>query len=299
MSTLPPRAVLVTRETDYERLLAVHATREQARFFLKTRGQDLEEVAARHEAFTAVFGEVRRAVPDSWRVARVMRADLDRFLFAPEDVVIAVGQDGLVANLAKYLTGQPVVGVNPAPDLVEGVLAPFEARELPGLLPAAAAGAVDLERRTMAKAVLDGGQSLSALNEIFIGHRTHQSARYEISLGEARERQSSSGLIVTTGTGASGWARSIMTATRTELSLAATEPQLGLFVREPWPSLATGASITCGPIDAAHSLTVTSQMNEGGVIFADGIEQDMLEFGWGRQVTVGVSDQTLNLVRAR
>jgi NAD kinase len=298
MAGLPPRAVLVTRETDYERLLAVHATREQARFFLKTRGQDLEEVAARHEAFGAVLGEVRHAIPDSWRVARVSRADLDRFLFAPEDVVIAVGQDGLVANLAKYLNGQPVVGVNPAPDVFEGVLAPFKARVLPGMLPAVAAGAVALERRTMAKAVLDGGQSLQALNEIYIGHRSHQSARYEIELSGSRERQSSSGLIVSTGTGASGWARSIMTATHADLALGATDPQLGLFVREPWPSLATGASITCGAVDRDHCLTVTSQMNEGGVIFADGIEQDMLEFGWGRQVTVSVAEQTLNLVRA-
>ncbi len=44
------------------------------------------------------------------------RPELNRFLFEPEDVVIAVGQDGLVANVAKYLSGQMVVGVNPLPE---------------------------------------------------------------------------------------------------------------------------------------------------------------------------------------
>lgn len=297
MPTLPPRAVLVTRETDYERLLAVHATREQARFFLKSRGQDIEDLAARHAEFGEVLKRVRHAIPDSWRVAKVLRADLDRFLFAPEDVVIAVGQDGLVANLAKYLDGQPVVGVNPAPDLVEGVLTPFAAEQVAPLLPATAAGAVDLERRTMAKAVLDGGESLQALNEIFIGHQSHQSARYEIELDGARERQSSSGLIVATGTGASGWARSIMTATQHPVRLSPADRSLSVFVREPWPSLATGATITSGPVDAEHQLIVVSQMNEGGVIFADGVEQDHLEFGWGRRVSVSIAEQTLNLVR--
>jgi NAD kinase len=297
MAGLPPRAVLVTRETDYERLLAVHATREQARFFLKTRGQDLEDLALRHAAFGAVLGQVRHAIPDAWRVASVMRADLDRFLFAPEDVVIAVGQDGLVANLAKYLDGQPVVGVNPAPDQVEGVLAPFAAEAVGRLLPAAAAGAAELERRTMAEARLDDGQTLMALNEVFIGHQSHQSARYEIELGGARERQSSSGLIVATGTGATGWARSITTATHTPLQLSPAERALTVLVREAWPSLATGASLTSGPVDEGHSLVVTSQMNEGGVIFADGIEQDRLDFGWGRRVTVAVAARTLNLVR--
>src|SRR5580704_12646018 len=122
MSTLTPRAVVVTRETDYQRLLAVHATREQARFFLRSRGQDIDEVERQHEAFLTAVHEVRTALPSEWRVARVGREDLDRFLFGPEDVVLAVGQDGLVANLAKYLTGQPVLGVNPAPDVNEGVL---------------------------------------------------------------------------------------------------------------------------------------------------------------------------------
>jgi NAD kinase len=297
MASLPPRAVLVTRETDYERLLAVHATREQARFFLKSRGQDLEPLIARHEAFHATMHRVRLSIPDSWRIAKAARADLDRFLFAPEDVVVVVGQDGLVANLAKYLGGQPVIGVNPAPDLFEGVLVPVRAEELRPLLPAAAAGEAAIERRTMAEAQLDSGQTLTALNEIFIGHRSHQSARYEIELAGKREPQSSSGVIVSTGTGATGWARSIMTATHHALKLGPTDPTLGVFVREPWPSVATAASITAGPVDARQPLVVTSQMNDGGVIFADGIEQDRLEFGWGRRVQVTVARQTLNLVR--
>lgn len=298
MPTLAPRAVLVTRETDYERLVAAHATREQAQFFLKSRGQDLEVLAAQHATFQATLHEVRQAIPDTWRATRVMRADLDRFLFAPEDVVIAVGQDGLVANLAKYLDGQPVLGVNPAPELYEGVLVPLAAQALPSLLPAAAAGQAPIEARTMAMATLDTGQALLALNEIFIGHRSHQSARYEIAVGGKQERQSSSGVIVSTGTGATGWARSIMTATHRAVKLAPTQPTLGYFVREPWPSVATGASITAGSLAHRQELTITSQMNDGGVIFADGIEPDRLEFGWGRRATIAVAAKTLNLARA-
>jgi len=298
MSTLAPRAVVVTRETDYERLLAAHATREQARFFLRSRGQDLDDLAARHEAFGRTVQKVRQAIPEGWRSAKVQRHDLDRFLFAPEDVVVAVGQDGLVANLAKYLSGQPVLGVNPAPDLFEGVLVPLREDQVARLLPAAAAGAVDLERRTMARAVLEDGQALQALNEIFVGHRSHQSARYVIGVADKTERQSSSGVIVATGTGATGWARSIMTATGHPIPLTPEDRRLAYFVREPWPSVATGATITSGALSARRGLSITSQMNDGGVIFADGIEQDRLEFGWGRRVEITISTQTLNLARS-
>jgi hypothetical protein len=227
----------------------------------------------------------------------VNRADLDRFLFGPEDIVIVVGQDGLVANVAKYLTGQPVLGINPAPDLNEGVLVPLRCGDVAKLAPAVAAAAVSIERRTMVQATLDDGQTLRALNEIFVGHRSHQSARYLISLGDKSERQSSSGVIISTGTGATGWARSIMTTTHNVLPLKPTDARLAFFVREPWPSVSTGASIAWGPLDPQDELTILSNMNDGGVIFADGVEQDRLNFDWGRTAKLAVAGVTLNLVR--
>lgn len=296
MPSLAPRAVFVTRETDYELLLARHATREQARFFLETRGQKLAEVERRHALFAARLHEARAAVPDDWRQALVRREDFDRFHFAPEDVVIAVGPDGLVANVAKYLAGQPVLGVNPEPDRYDGILVRLAPDALGGTLVAAAAGAAQVERRTMVEAMLDGGQRLLALNEIFVGHRSHQSARYEIEVGGAAEAQSSSGVIVSSGTGATGWARSIMEATGRRLPLAAEEAALLYFVREPFPSVATGTSVRAGRVEADGALTLVSRLNEGGAIFADGIEKDFLPFDWGRRVALRVARQRLALV---
>ena len=89
------------RETDYEALLARHATRGQARFFLESRGQSLAEVEDRHARFHAVLGAGAGRGAGEWRQALARRVDLDRFLFAPEDVVVTVGQDGLVANVAE------------------------------------------------------------------------------------------------------------------------------------------------------------------------------------------------------
>ena len=299
MAALTPRAVFVTRETDYELLIARHATRGQARFFLESRGQGLAAVEARHERFHAVLARARAAVPGEWRQALVRRADLDRFLFGPDDVVVAVGQDGLIANVAKYLGAQPVIGVNPAPDLYDGVLVRNPVERLARLLPASVAGDVAVERRTMVEAVIDGTERLFALNEIFVGHRSHQSARYRIEVGqegmEAGEEHSSSGLIVASGTGATGWARSISEATGLDLSLAPGERAVGYWVREPFPSVATATRLRAGKITDAP-LHVTSRMNEGGVVFADGIEQDFLGFGWGRQVRIAPAERALHLV---
>jgi hypothetical protein len=295
MTTLTPRAVFVTRATDYELLVAAHATRDQARFFLESRGQSLASLEARHAQREQALHSARAAVSRDWRQTLVRRADLDRFLFGPEDVVVAVGQDGLVANVAKYLSGQPVLGINPSPDLYDGVLTRVPVDRLGRLLPQAAAGDAPLERRTMVEAVLDNGERLLALNEIFVGHRSHQSARYSLDAAGAQEDQSSSGLIVASGTGATGWARSIMEATRQQVSLAAEERAVAYFVREPFPSIATGTTMRCGKL-ADTRLAITSRMNDGGIVFADGIEQDFLGFDWGRRLRVGPAAHALHLV---
>jgi hypothetical protein len=288
-----PRAVLVERPTEYSELLARHGTREQARFFLHARDRTLEEVEGRHRALAAARATVLAAIPADWRRAAVLRPELDRFLFEPDDVVVVLGQDGLVANVAKYLAGQPVIGLNLEP----GVLVPHLPEAAADLISDVAAGRAALQHHTMAAARLDDGQELLALNEVFIGHASHQSARYTLGLGEHTERQSSSGLIVSTGTGATGWAASIHRERHSGVALPTPEDdRLAFFVREPWPSAWTGTSLDEGELGAGAVLSVQSEMNDGGVVFGDGIEGDRLELDWGRRVEVGVAATKLRLV---
>ena len=294
--SLAPRLVLVTRETDYDQLLARHATRGQASAFLRRRAQSLEGMDAQRDTMLAMLTEIRAAAPKGWRIAMVRRAELDRFLFGPEDVVVAVGQDGLVANVAKYLSGQPVIGVNADPKRNPGVLVPHTAAAAAAMLPLAAAGQLPTEARTMVRAELDDGQALLALNEVFVGHASHQSARYAITYAGREEMQSSSGLIVASGTGATGWALSIGRATGVAVDVQPDEAAAVFLVREPWPSQATGVSIAQGRLERGGSLLVVSRMNEGGVVFADGMEGDRLEFGWGRTLRIGVAEQRLRFV---
>jgi len=154
---------------------------------------------------------------------------------------------------------------------------------------------VTIEARTMVEGVLDTGEKLCALNELFIGHRSHQSARYLITDGKLEEEQSSSGIIVATGTGATGWARSIMEATHLSIKIRPDEPALAWFVREPFPSVSTSTGMRSGKL-AGKALQITSHMNDGGVVFADGIEQDFLMFDWGKSLSVRPSSIPMNFV---
>ena len=79
--------------------------------------------------------EAEAVLAQMGRVQTVDRSFLPNFVFAPEDTVVTLGQDGLVANTLKYLNGQPVVGVNPDPERWDGRLLPFRVGDLAKLMP--------------------------------------------------------------------------------------------------------------------------------------------------------------------
>lgn len=297
-----PRLVLVTRKSPLELLLARLGTYGQARFYVESRQQRMDWYEAVHERLQRGIDAVVAGIPSDQRSVHVDRDMLDRFLFAPDDVIVVIGQDGLVANVAKYLDGQLTVGINPDPQRYDGILCPHGPTAFPDLLrwidqrgPRYA-----LQARAMAEAVREDGQCVLALNEVFIGHASHQSARYRLTVGDRAERQSSSGLIVATGTGSTGWARSIAEQRGLPDPLPAPdEPSLAWFVREPFPSVATGTALNAGRIGTGETIGVASEMGEGGVVFADGIESDAVEFLAGQSIRVGLSARRLNLVVER
>lgn len=297
-----PRCVIVTRRTPIELLMDRHGTLGQSRFFLQSRGESIEPLERIHERVRTAQQEIEACLDAEQRRVRVDRDELDRFVFEDRDFVIVVGQDGLVPNVAKYVSGQLVLGVNPDPEQYDGVLCRHTVRAAGAVLRALASNdretsVLRVEDRVMARVQLDDGQILVALNEIFIGHQTHQSARYRLTAGSDSERQSSSGIIVSTGTGSTGWARSIAEQRRIGTDLPApSENRLAWFVREPFPSVSTRTTLNQGELTPGHELTVVSEMSDGGTIFSDGIESDRIAFSRGQKARVDIAPRRLRLV---
>jgi NAD kinase len=300
--TLAPRVVLVHRRTELTELLERHGTRGQAAFYLRTRGRRVEDLEDRHAAVTSALTAVAAAIPPDWRRGLVERADLPRFLFAPDDLVVVVGQDGLVANVAKYVADQVVIGIDPEPGRNPGVLVPHQPKAAAGLLSAVAGAATGAaagtEALSMVTAVTDDGQELTALNEIYLGQPTHQTARYTLRVpGGQAEAQASSGLIVATGTGGTGWCRSAWLERHSPLALPApTEARLAWFVREAWPSPATGTALTEGSLAGRESLEVTAESDQL-VLFGDGVESDTVPLTWGQTARLRIASRSLRLLR--
>jgi NAD kinase len=300
------KVVLVTRKTRLEELIAKYNTFSQAKFYIEHLGADFSDYVQEHENYQACVREAETILQTYVRVQIVDRGFLPNFLFGPQDVVVALGQDGLVVNTLKYLEQQPLIGINPDPERWDGLLLPFEVKDLKHITPEVMANKRPIQEVTMAKAQLNNGQTLYGVNDIFIGPKSHVSARYTICVDDKQEQQSSSGVIVSTGLGSTGWLKSLLAGASAITGLISLDQtvthtpwdadRLHFTVREPFPSKRSATSLVFGQIEGNASLRLVSQMPENGVIFSDGIEADYLEFNSGIVATLGIAEKKGHLV---
>ncbi|MEZ4629681.1 MAG: hypothetical protein R2880_03020 [Deinococcales bacterium] len=304
------KIVLITRSTRLDELIRRFNTTSQAQFYIEHLGGNFKAYQEEDTSYKLAVRETVRVLTQLGRLQQLDRSFVPNFIFAPDATVVVLGQDGLVANVLKYLDNQPLIGVNPDKSRWAGVLLPFEVKDLSSILPQVFAKTSALRQVSMAKARLNTGEVLYGVNDLFIGPKSHISARYRIELAGDAEEQSSSGIIVSTGLGSTGWLKSIVAGARgisaffsgdeslqsmLSQSYDASFPwdadYLYFSVREPWPSQQFSARLACGKIGVETPLIITSQMSEHGVIFSDGIEQDYLPFQAGSQAIISLAEK--------
>ncbi|MCC6336601.1 MAG: NAD+ kinase [Myxococcales bacterium] len=316
------KLVLVTRKTRLDGLLARFNTAGNAKFYLSQAGLDFEDYQREHDTYAKSLEKTRGALESFGLKLQVLeRAVAPTYLFAPSDVVVALGQDGLVANVAKYVGAQPLVGVNPDPERFDGVLLPFRVDQAKRAVDATVTGRAKVREVTLAEAALSDGQKLLAFNDLFVGARTHVSAHYRLRVLGPREgkvkgpkssaapwvRHSSSGVIVSTGAGSTGWLSSVCAMAAAvagalggkagePVRLGWEDPRLFYVVREPFASKHSSAAHAVGFLEAGTKLELESLMPSGGVIFSDGVEDDALSFTSGLVARIGPSAQRARLV---
>ncbi len=305
------KVIIVTRKTRLKELIQKYNTIDQARFHIEHMGADFSDYIVENTNYENSVNTARLIAERYARTAVIDKDFLPNMIFGRDDIIISVGQDGLVCNTMKYLDGQFLLGVNPDVKRWDGILLPFEPGDLERALPSVIERNCITSDVTFAVAKTNDGQQMLAVNDLFIGPKTHISARYDITWNERTEYQSSSGVIVSTGIGQTGWYRSIVAQAEAGLKLFGCssnrryepikwgEKKLSFAVREPYPSNVTRTEIVLGTINKGDKFVLESKMAEKGVIFSDGMEADAIDFNAGTRVSIGIADKRGCLVRAR
>ena len=300
-------AIIVKSKTRLEAMIERFNTRAQAKFYVERSGSNWSDYEREHTVFHQSLETVQKQLSTTIKNKIVDRSFLPSFIFGKDHIVVVVGQDGLVANTAKYVQGIPMIAVNPDVERYDGILLPFDPGNFIRGVKQVMKNEFDSKSCTLAEARLNDGQRLLAFNDLFIGPASHISARYKMSYAGETEEQSSSGIIVSTRSGSSGWLSSVFNMTNgmnrfskgksNDLNAEHLEDdQLMFVVREPFLSKRLQAGMVAGFLDYEQELTVESLMPDKGVIFSDGIESDFLNFNSGAIVTVGIAKEKAKLV---
>lgn len=304
MKNASKKIILVKRKTRLENLIYQYNTLEQAKFVIEHCGSDFSDYQLEDRIYKETISNIISTLEKYAYVQVLDRDFISTYIFGKSDVVVAVGQDGLVANTLKYLDDQPLIGVNPDPKRFDGILLPFEAENLEKVIIDLFNNRRQFKEVTLAKVCLNDGQSLIGVNDIFIGPKTHTSAQYILKQRDNIERQSSSGIIISTGLGSTGWFKSILAGAsgivgacfNKDIELVQRDEFkwnsdfLYYTVREPYPSKWTSANMVFGKIEKRNSLKIQSLMPDNGVIFSDGIESDYLRFNSGSEAVISMAD---------
>lgn len=319
-----PNVVIVTTPTRMQGLVRQWGTRGAARFLLRQaiahqqhagvevdtvtqKEADFDQYEKEEERYAGTMERLRQDLEVTYPVTLLPRQHLVNYEFANAVVVVVVGPDGLVANTAKYVGQLPIIGVNPDPARNDGVLLPFRAEQVKQAVDAVLANKAQVRSVTMAEATLSDGQKLLAFNDFFVGRRSHVSARYNLRYRRHAEPQSSSGVIVATGAGSTGWLSSVFNMMRgvsrwtggkagNPRPMQWHDRQLSWVVREPFASRHSSANLVAGMIEEGEELVLESLMPDGGVVFSDGIEEDFLAFNSGTTARIAVARQQARLV---
>ncbi len=303
------RIVLITRKTRLEGLIERFNTKSQAQFYIEHSGGDFQQYQDEHDVYKEALGRLRKQIDFGLKILVSDIGYVPNVLFTNKDLIITIGQDGLVANTAKYVGEQPIVAINPDPKRFDGILLPFAVSESRRAVSQVLEERSKICQITLAEARLNDGQSLLAFNDLYVGVNTHTSARYHLSWNGKEESQSSSGIIISTGAGSTGWLSSIVNMTAgmatflgqkprkdLQLKMEWDSPNLVFVVREPFASRHSQASIVAGKIKRGHKLTLESNIPSGGCIFSDGVHADFLNFNAGTIAEIGVADHCARLV---
>jgi NAD kinase len=301
------KLVIVTRKTRLQELVERFNTRSQAKFYIEHSGGEFADYEREDDAYQSSLEVLRRSLEFEMPQQLIDRTLVPTYRFREGDLVITLGQDGLVANTAKYVMAQPIVAVNPEPERFDGVLLPFLPDQARRAVEKVVEARAAIREVTLAEIMLQDGQRLLAFNDLFIGARSHVSALYRITCGKKTEVQSSSGVLVSTGAGSTGWLSSVFNMVSGVASFCGgtmvqpvrlpwEDRRLIYLVREPFVSRHSQANLVTGILESGRELVLESLMPSGGVVFSDGMEADFLQFNSGAMATVRAAEQRARLV---
>ena len=218
------------------------------------------------------------------------RERLNKKLFQNRDLVIAVGGDGTFLRASHFIFDKtPILGVNSDTKSKEGFFMPATKKDFNKKFNKIINNNFKIKKLNRLEAYLNNKRIPElALNEFYISsQKEYHTARYCFTIMGKREKQKSSGIIISTAAGSYAWMKS---AGGKQLPL--NSDKFEYMVREPYCGrISAKCGLVNGILDKDEKIIVEFELWDG-MLIADSISIEHT-FKAKEKVTVRMSNKPL------
>ena len=220
----------------------------------------------------------------------VHRNKLRNKLLQNNDMVIAVGGDGTFIRASHFIFGKTLVmGVNSNPKYKEGFFMAADKRDFESKIKRIVSGDFKIKKIHRLEAYINNKKVPElALNEFYVASKKqHHTARYFISVRGRRERQKSSGVLISTAAGSHAWIKSAGGKV-----LPLESDKFEYLVREPYYGrTCEKCSLFNEVLNKNEKVSIAFEVGEG-VLIVDSLSKEY-KFKAGDKVVVRMSENPL------
>jgi hypothetical protein len=267
---------------------------ETLKVFYEKEGLHAERIIASHKRQKAALDKLKSLLPG----ARVIwREEISKDIINKASLVIAFGGDNHFQYVSHFVEDTPILGINSDPQRSEGALTSLNIEEFEKILPLILNDELKLEEWTRLEAYIDGKRVLEqSIAEIFIGEKKRfQMSRHVLNINDNSEEQKGSGLLVTTGSGSTGWYNSASRYMFPEGNhFKRTEKEARFILAEPYRGKLTNPKIPHGTITGNQKIELTILSDDEPVLVIDA--HKVVNLREGAKVTVKLG-KPLKVVR--
>src|SRR3989338_1378233 len=221
------------------------------------------------------------------------REGLNKKAFQNKELVIAVGGDGTFLRASHFIfDNTPILGVNSDPKRKEGFFMAATRKDFDGKFSKIANNKFKIKKLNRLEAYLNNKKIPElALNEFYISSKKeYHTARYYLTIKGKRERQKSSGIIISTAAGSYAWMKS---AGGKQLPL--NSDKFEYMVREPYCGrISAKCGLVNGILDKDEKIIVEFEL-WGWILIADSLSKEH-KFKAKEVVAVKMSNNPLHSV---
>lgn len=265
-------------------------TKEELLDFYRQDGEDIDRIVGGHERHMASL----QACGEIFSGATFLeRNELTRKLVRNADLVISLGGDDHFKYVSHFLENEVIAGINSDTFSSEGNLCYFT--DAADVL-AAIKGKFTVENWTRLQASVNGEKVQKATGDYSLGEYVEQfMSSYAIEYRGDKEEQKSSGVMVMTGAGSSGWGGDEARYLHPEgIAFPRTARIARFIVKTPHHGKYSGLTMLEGVIEAGEELIVHSLNKRQGIVAVDSLEN--YEFNRPRTAVIKISETPLRVL---